>query len=132
MAHARLLVRGLVKRPGKARPERLSNSRLEFHQTTYQKPYPILNSLFYLSGGEPAVVVDSDQQERRGADPRAVPAGRHRHRQQQQRQRRRERPPRQQEQGRRRVEIVTDGAVTLTMKVHVKVLELGGMEGLRI
>ena len=36
-----LLVRGLVKRPGKARPNRLSNSTLEFHQTTYQKPYPI-------------------------------------------------------------------------------------------
>ena len=37
---ARLLVRGLVKRPrpGKARPNRLSNSTLEFHQTTYQKP----------------------------------------------------------------------------------------------
>ena len=36
-----LLVRGLVKRPGKARPNRLSNSTPEFHQTTYQKPYPI-------------------------------------------------------------------------------------------
>ena len=38
---ARLLVRGLVKRTGKARPDRLSNSTLEFHQTTYQKPYAI-------------------------------------------------------------------------------------------
>ena len=37
-----LLVRGLVKRPGKARPNRLSNSTLEFHQTTYQKPYAII------------------------------------------------------------------------------------------
>ena len=37
---ARFLVRGLVKRPGKARPDQLSNSRLEFHQTTYQKLYP--------------------------------------------------------------------------------------------
>ena len=36
-----LLVRGLVKRPGKARPNRLSNSTLELHQTTYQKPYTI-------------------------------------------------------------------------------------------
>merc|ERR1711952_512518 len=36
-----LLVRGLVKRPGRARPNRLSNSTLEFHQTTYQKPYAI-------------------------------------------------------------------------------------------
>ena len=38
---ARLLVRGLVKRPGKARPDRLSNSTLEFHQTRYQKPCAI-------------------------------------------------------------------------------------------
>ena len=38
----RLLVRGLVKRPGKARQNRLSNGRLEFHQTTYQKPSAIL------------------------------------------------------------------------------------------
>ena len=36
-----LLVRGLVKRPGKARPNQLSNSTLEFHQTPYQKLYPI-------------------------------------------------------------------------------------------
>ena len=35
------MVRGLVKRPGKAGPNRLSNSTLEFHQTTYHKPYPI-------------------------------------------------------------------------------------------
>ena len=41
---ARLLVRGLVKRPGKARPNQLSNSTLEFHQTTYQKPYPIITA----------------------------------------------------------------------------------------
>ena len=40
---ARLLVRSLVKRPGKARPNRLSNSTLEFHQTTYQKPCVISN-----------------------------------------------------------------------------------------
>ena len=38
----RLLVRGLVKRPGKARPNWLSNSTLEFPQATYQKPYPIV------------------------------------------------------------------------------------------
>ena len=38
---ARLLVRGLVKRPGRTRPNRLSNSTLEFHQITYQKPYAI-------------------------------------------------------------------------------------------
>ena len=31
-----LLVRGLVKRPGKARPNQLSNSTLEFHQTGYE------------------------------------------------------------------------------------------------
>ena len=37
----RLLVRGLVKLPGKARPNGLSNSRKEFHQTTYQKPSAI-------------------------------------------------------------------------------------------
>ena len=37
-----LLVRGWVKRPGKARPNRFSNSTLEFHQTTYQKPHPII------------------------------------------------------------------------------------------
>ena len=36
-----LLIRGFVNRPCKARPNRLSNSRLGFHQTTYQKPYPI-------------------------------------------------------------------------------------------
>ena len=36
-----LLVRGLVKHPVKARPNQLSNSTLEFHQTTYQKPYAI-------------------------------------------------------------------------------------------
>ena len=41
---ARLLVRGLVKRPGKARLNQLSNSTLEFHQTTYQKPYAIHNN----------------------------------------------------------------------------------------
>ena len=40
---SRLLVRGLVKRPGKARLNQLSNSTLEFHQTTYQKPYAINN-----------------------------------------------------------------------------------------
>ena len=39
---ARHLVRGLVKRPGKARLNQLSNSRLEFHQTTFQKPCPIV------------------------------------------------------------------------------------------
>ena len=33
-----LLVHGLVKRLGKARPNRLSNSTLVCHQTTYQKP----------------------------------------------------------------------------------------------
>ena len=38
---SRLLVRGLVKRPGKARLNQLSNSTLEFHQTMHQKPYPI-------------------------------------------------------------------------------------------
>ena len=38
---SRLLLRGLVKRPGKARLNQLSNSTLEFHQTTYQKPYAI-------------------------------------------------------------------------------------------
>ena len=42
----RLLVCGLVKRPGKARPNRLSNGRLEFHQTTYQKPSAIGNQNF--------------------------------------------------------------------------------------
>ena len=40
---ARLLVRGLAKRPGRARLNRLSNSTLEFHQTTYHKPYAIVN-----------------------------------------------------------------------------------------
>ena len=49
---ARLLVRGLVKRPGKARPNRLSNSTPEFHQTTYQKPYPIT----YLVGSSHLIV----------------------------------------------------------------------------
>ena len=47
-----LLVRGLVKRPGKASPNRLSNSTLEFHQTTYQNPFPITHTsstiIFYL------------------------------------------------------------------------------------
>ena len=37
------------KRPGKARPNQLSNSRLEFHQTTYQKPYPIRQPCIFLS-----------------------------------------------------------------------------------
>ena len=37
-----LLVCGLVKRPGKATPNQLSNNTLRFHQITYQKPYPIL------------------------------------------------------------------------------------------
>ena len=41
----RLLVRGLVKLPGKARLNGLSNSRKEFHQTTtYQKPSAIIPS----------------------------------------------------------------------------------------
>ena len=44
---ARFLVRGLVKRPGRARPNRLSNSTLEFHQTTYQKPYAIVKNVHY-------------------------------------------------------------------------------------
>ena len=47
----RLLVRGLVKLPGKARPNGLSNSRKEFHQTTYQKPSALkLNQIIKCHG----------------------------------------------------------------------------------
>ena len=33
----------VVKHPGKARPNWLRNSRLEFHQSTYQKPSVIIS-----------------------------------------------------------------------------------------
>ena len=44
-----LLVRGLVKLPGKARLNGLSNSRKEFHQTMYQKPSAIRNMPLQIS-----------------------------------------------------------------------------------
>ena len=83
-----------------------------------------------IAGGEPAFVVDSDQQERRGADPRALPAGRHRHRGQQQRQRG-GRGQQQQDEGRGRVQIVTE---TLTDHdgPYFKVAALEGIEAGRI